>query len=38
MTDMHKCAVVGCGFVGASCAFSLVEKRIVQRNGAHRCE
>ncbi|MBS5645435.1 MAG: L-lactate dehydrogenase [Clostridiales bacterium] len=28
MTDMHKCAVVGCGFVGASCAFSLVESGL----------
>ena len=28
MVDMNKCAVIGCGFVGASSAFSLVESGL----------
>lgn len=28
MTDFHKCAIVGCGFVGSSIAFSLLESGL----------
>lgn len=28
MLDVRKCAIIGCGFVGASCAFSLVESGL----------
>lgn len=28
MVDIHKCAVIGCGFVGAATAFSLAERGV----------
>ena len=28
MLNIRKCAIIGCGFVGASCAFSLVESGL----------
>ena len=38
MVNIQKAAIIGCGFVGASSAFSLLQKGIVFRTGTDRCE
>ena len=38
MTNIQKCGVIGVGFVGATCAYTLAVSRIVLRSGTRGYE